>query len=208
MIFFSKLEPKDVTVRCGEWDLRSDDQEYYEFQDRKVDSFTIHPVFYDSRRKLYNDIALVHVTEDFDLADLEEDEYLNVAPICLPDFKGDLNTNFKTEADDCVSMGWGKKTIDAIDYEQRMKAVRGLPIVPNDECQETLRSKTRLPSKFNLHESFICAGGIEGKDTCEGDGGGPLVCRDKDDDNRLVQYFVQSMAFHIDTIICSQQKKQ
>ena len=184
------MEPEDVTVRCGEWDLRSDEQEYYAFQDRNVDSITLHPVFYDSQRKLYNDIALVHVTEDFDLADVEEDEFLNVAPICLPDINGD---NFRTGADDCVSMGWGKKTIDATDYEQRMKAVKDLPIVPNDECQENLRTNSRLPSRFKLHENFLCAGGIEGKDTCEGDGGGPLVCKDKDDDNRSAH----SMYFHV-----------
>lgn len=40
-----------------------------------------------------------------------------------------------------------------------------LPIVPFDECQNALRT-TRLGKFFILHESFICAGGKEGKDTC------------------------------------------
>ena len=40
----------------------------------------------DDRDKLWNDIALVHVKKDFDLIDEEADEYLNVAPICLPRF--------------------------------------------------------------------------------------------------------------------------
>ena len=167
-------------------------QEAFLHQDRKVESFTQHPVFFDSQRKLYNDIALVHVTEDFDLANLEEEENLNVAPICLPNFKGE---NFKTGADDCVSMGWGKKTHNSTEYERHMKAIRGLPIVPNDQCQEDLRTKTRLPSVFNLHDNFLCAGGIEGKDTCEGDGGGPLVCRGKDDPDRVVHSIKISWAF-------------
>lgn len=41
-----------------------------------------------------------------------------------------------------------------------------LLIVPNEECQRALR-KTRLGSTFTLHESFICAGGQPGKDTCK-----------------------------------------
>ena len=163
----------------------SSDQEFFPHQNQKIDSFTLHPVFYDNQRKLYNDIALVHVNKDFDLADPIEDDYLNVAPICLPSFKDE---NFKTGADDCFSMGWGKQTENATEYEVNMKEVAELPIVPNEQCQEALRSKTRLPSIWKLHESFLCAGGIEGKDTCEGDGGGPLVCRDKDDDNRLVLF--------------------
>merc|ERR1712107_625531 len=34
---------------------------------------------------------------------------------------------------------------------------------------------TRLGRRFKLDSSFVCAGG-EGKDTCTGDGGSPLVC--------------------------------
>ena len=35
---------------------------------------------------------------------------------------------------------------------------------------------TRLGIRFNLNNSFICAGGELGKDACTGDGGSPLVC--------------------------------
>merc|ERR1712013_203820 len=42
-----------------------------------------------------------------------------------------------------------------------------LPVVSNYECQDKLRS-TRLGQKYKLHDSFICAGGVNGKDTCKG----------------------------------------
>jgi hypothetical protein len=41
-----------------------------------------------------------------------------------------------------------------------------LPVVPRDTCVEALRT-TRLGPYFKLHESFICAGGDQGKDTCK-----------------------------------------
>lgn len=40
-----------------------------------------------------------------------------------------------------------------------------VPVVPRDKCEQKLR-RTRLGPKFILHDSFMCAGGEEGKDTC------------------------------------------
>lgn len=50
-------------------------------------------------------------------------------------------------------------------YQTVLKKVE-LSIVPNDLCQQQLRS-TRLGNYFNLHESFICAGGANGEDVCK-----------------------------------------
>ena len=50
-------------------------------------------------------------------------------------------------------------------YQVILKKVN-LPVVPRNTCLEALR-KTRLGPYFKLHESFICAGGEQGKDTCK-----------------------------------------
>ena len=51
-----------------------------------------------------------------------------------------------------------------------------LPIVDHLACQTKLRESPKIPKTFKLDSSLLCAGGEENKDTCEGDGGGPLVC--------------------------------
>lgn len=61
-----------------------------------------------------------------------------------------------------------------------------LPIVDFQTCQNSLR-QTRLGCKFNLHNSFICASGQAGKDTCNEDEGSPLVCPMQTDPDRYYQ---------------------
>lgn len=50
-------------------------------------------------------------------------------------------------------------------YQVILKKVE-LPVVPRGPCINALRT-TRLGQFFKLHESFICAGGQLGKDTCK-----------------------------------------
>ena len=80
-------------------------------------------------------------------------------------------------------MGYGGKERE---YQQRLKQVYPLPIVDNAKCFDILKKNTFLGNqpKFYLHDSFLCAGGIENIDACRGDGGGSLVCKSSDDPER------------------------
>ncbi|CAH0559486.1 unnamed protein product [Brassicogethes aeneus] len=146
-------------IRAGEWDTQTT-QELYPHQDRDVASSVIHPQYYAGA--LYNDIALLFLRQPVTPAE-------NVDVICLPP-KGTVSDHSR-----CFASGWGKDVFGKQGKYQVILKKIDLPVVPRQTCQDKLRT-TRLGKYFELHPSFICAGGEPGKDTCKGDGGSPLVC--------------------------------
>ena len=165
-----RQNPTELKIRCGEWDTQHQ-TEPYPHQDRKVSNIDIHPEF--DGRNLQNDFAVLFVSEDFIL-----DQHLDTA--CLP------GPNEVFDGTTCFATGWGKDQFGAAGQYQVVLKEIDLPVVNQGECQDKLRS-TRLGQKFKLHDSFLCAGGINGKDTCKGDGGSPLVCPSTEDPNTYIQ---------------------
>ncbi|KAL1380397.1 hypothetical protein pipiens_014232 [Culex pipiens pipiens] len=166
----SKKQTADLIVRAGEWDA-STVKEILPYQERRIDKIVIHENFNQSF--LYNDIALLFLDEPF-----QPDEHIQL--LCLsPQGKSFEN------AKNCIATGWGKTSFDSLGYSKILKKVQ-LPIVTHSECETALRL-TRLGGTFNLHESFLCAGGETGVDTCTGDGGSPLVCPTDDDEDGRYQ---------------------
>ncbi|CAG9806846.1 unnamed protein product [Chironomus riparius] len=153
---------KDVDVmriRVGEWDTQTT-FELFQHSDHEVEKFVIHEKF--NKGGLHNDIALLFLKTKVEMSEVAN-------TICLP------SQDQPFDGKRCFATGWGKDQFGKEgEYQVILKKVE-LPTVPRDQCQANLR-KTRLGRRFILHDSFMCAGGEEGKDTCKGDGGSPLVC--------------------------------
>ena len=163
-------EPGKLKVRCGEWDTQNQ-TEPRAHQDRTVENVDIHPEF--NERNLANDWALLYTTEPFELQE-------HIDTVCLPEPEEQF------DGQKCFATGWGKDQFGAAgEYQVVLKEI-DLPVVGHQQCQDSLR-RTRLGRRFQLDDSFICAGGIAGKDTCKGDGGSPLVCQSKGDPFTYVQ---------------------
>ncbi|XP_035724182.1 phenoloxidase-activating factor 2-like isoform X2 [Vespa mandarinia] len=163
-------KPSELIVRAGEWDTQTKN-EIYAHQDRNIEAIVVHEKFHSGA--LYNDTAILILSEPVELAE-------NVDVVCLPD-QGAVFDGSR-----CFASGWGKDIFGKEGHYQVILKRVELPIVPHDNCQNTLR-QTRLGKYFVLDKTFICAGGEKGKDTCKGDGGSPLVCPLKEDPNRYAQ---------------------
>ncbi|XP_026744110.1 phenoloxidase-activating factor 2 isoform X2 [Trichoplusia ni] len=162
---------KALRVRAGEWDTQST-KEIYPFQDRDVASVEMHEDF--NKGNLFYDIAILFLAKPMDLAP-------NVRVACLPPPR-----QRQDDGKRCFATGWGKDRFGKEGrYQVILKKIE-LPVVRHDTCQAALR-KTRLGRFFQLHSSFMCAGGEPGKDTCKGDGGSPLSCPIEFEKDRYVQ---------------------
>jgi len=171
---FKKIKYGQLKVRCGEYDLRSSDIERYPHQDRDVASYTFHPFYSGQGKKttikLANDIAVIHVKEEFDIT------VANVNPICLPSFdKPTINSL-------CHSMGWGIKSQEDFEETNIMKQVRLNEVTPREDCKQQILDSEAVPKVWQLDDSWICATAYKNQSEnnvlCKGDGGGPLVCEE------------------------------
>lgn len=147
--FRFKYSPGDIKIRAGEWDTQTA-RERYPYQERDVVEILIHELF--NPKSLDNDVALVILEKPLKFAN-------NVKPVCLPK-QGEVFTQ-----QECYVTGWGKTQFGKKGNPSVILKKIDLPMVDRNTCQYNLR-KTRLGKLFNLHKSFVCAGGIKGKDAC------------------------------------------
>ncbi|ODN01922.1 Serine proteinase stubble [Orchesella cincta] len=164
-------EAGHLIIRVGEWDTQTTN-EFLPYQDIWGKEIVIHPQFYSG--SLQNDIALVFLKTSAVLAP-------HVDTICLPD----ASPQVSYDGTSCWATGWGKNAFGPSGQYQAILHETELPVVPENICTTLLRN-TSLGQKFSFHSSYLCAGGLKGKDSCTGDGGGPLVCASTADPWRYV----------------------
>ncbi|KAK9878965.1 hypothetical protein WA026_003784 [Henosepilachna vigintioctopunctata] len=133
-------------------------------QEKNVEKIVIHPEYYAGAA--HNDIALIFLEESFK-------ENRNLNSLCI----AQNNSNY--DSSKCLAAGWGTGNHFGTEGEKILRKVQ-VTLMDKQKCQQQLQ-KSRLGQNFELHNSFICAGGEEGKDTCKGDGGGPLMCPNEEE---------------------------
>ncbi|XP_037072018.1 phenoloxidase-activating factor 2-like [Pollicipes pollicipes] len=154
-----------LKIRFGEWDASDPKHEPCAHEERTVSQMIVHPYF--NSGNLQQDVALLRLSQPLYLQSLP---HVNTA--CLPA----AGQSFDYQR--CWVAGFGKDAFGAQGQYSYIQKEVDVPVVPQDTCQYQLR-QTRLGGDFRLDSrAFICAGGEEGKDSCEGDGGAPLVCDD------------------------------
>jgi len=192
-------------IRVGEWKVDDEEVDCVESVGRKVcaekpQDISVQCVFrHPEYKKLLigrlpiNDIMLVRVQRPI--------TYTNfVAPVCLP--AGDLAVtyeNFAESRDERIEtllvVGWGKtqtdfdfNKTDAIPSADQKKLQ--LPEMSHQMCVEAFGTSD---IRFEKH---LCAGGEQGKDSCRGDSGGPLLMQKNGDSPFLQLGVVSSGTFH------------
>lgn len=128
-----------------------------------------HPSYDPGSKNQLNDIALLRLARQIEYTDF-------VRPICLP-----LDTNLRSATFDGISMdvaGWGKTENLSASNLKLKAAVDGFTL---NECQSVYSRQSIF-----LEDTQMCAGGMEGVDSCRGDSGGPLISLDN---NKVNTYY-------------------
>nr|CAD7257237.1 unnamed protein product [Timema shepardi] len=148
-----------LKVRLGEHDVTTN-KEALRHEEYDVASVVPYPGF--NNGTLAHDIALVRLRHP-------AKRRANIDVVCVPK-QGSLFPE-TTNDTSCVITGWGRKN-EGSSHSVVLKEIP-LPLWHNSECQAALRQQ--FGQDYDLPDTSLCAG-AEGRDACDGDGGGPLVC--------------------------------
>ncbi|XP_068618858.1 CLIP domain-containing serine protease B4-like [Battus philenor] len=149
-------------VRLGEWDIETDKDcsEGYcsdPVVDLNVTQVIVHPAY--DRINFKADISLLRLERAVNYTDF-------IRPVCLPITKYTASQDY-VPGTSFTASGWGKTELSTLAV---IKQKIELNTVPVDVCEKKLPKIKMINS-----ETIICAGGAVGKDTCNGDSGGPLT---------------------------------
>ncbi|XP_026316070.1 phenoloxidase-activating enzyme-like [Hyposmocoma kahamanoa] len=169
---------KPVNVYLGDYDIRNSGPDCIKTDygekctdgalKTRIHSYIVHPGYHSNKSSNFNDIALIRLST---IA-----PYTNfIRPICLPSF--DIISALPYEYFLYVAgwgaikqnspSGWG--AYQKYEYDGIKRHV-ALPYKPIEFCRAALGAF--------VNQQHICAGGQQGKDSCTGDSGGPLMFED------------------------------
>ncbi|XP_003462483.1 ovochymase-2 [Cavia porcellus] len=147
-----------LNVTAGEHDLSQTEPGE---QILNIKTIIIHPQF-SIKKPMEYDIALLKMAGTFQFGQF-------VGPICLPEPRERFEAGFI-----CTTTGWGRLAEGGI-FPKVLQEVN-LPILTQKECAAALLT-LKKPFKG---KTFLCTGSPEGgRDACQGDSGGSLMCRNK-----------------------------
>lgn len=158
-------------VRLGEYDTAKDGEDCVEVNAHgrdctdgevkiNIEKYILHPDYTIASKR--NDIALIRLESMAPYTDF-------IRPICLPNY--DITVNAPKNLT-LYAAGWG---ITENNTFSTVKLHVALPFVDQEKCQIGIINNMPRPQRINLWNRQFCAGNLMGKDTCEGDSGGPLM---------------------------------
>jgi len=146
------------------------DSERNPHEDFVVSRFIVHPNF--NKKRLSDDIAVIILEQPIDLVS-KQGVNAGCFPACSNMFEHKFTNGTGVR---CWVAGWGRDASKDLggkfSFVQRKVDV---PIFNRGRCEN--RMKQELSNRFRLRSGEVCAGGEAGKDSCDGDGGAPLVCQ-------------------------------
>jgi len=129
-------------------------------QEFNVSDIRIHPFF--NNATLVNDIALLKLEQP-------AKKKQNIDVVCVP---GESQVQATTSRK-CFVTGWGRRT-ESSEHSVILKEI-SVPLWDQRKCNAALQAQ--FGPTYTLPSTALCAGS-EGRDACDGDGGGPLVCQE------------------------------
>ncbi|XP_058117983.1 CLIP domain-containing serine protease B4-like [Anopheles ziemanni] len=151
-------------VRLGEWDLGLDrdcngDGDCNDAPvDMNIEKIVVHTGYDTQDKNHLNDIALIRMASPVAFTE-------TVRPICLPLSSKTINANHVGLSS--WAAGWGK-TETASASQKKLKVE--LKVKSLQQCSPVYQR-----NGIFLQSTQLCAGGVNGQDTCSGDSGGPLM---------------------------------
>lgn len=177
-----------LKVRLGEYDV-STTAEPLRHEEFNISNIVIHPGFNNST--LVHDIALLKLERP-------AKRKQNIDVVCMPkpgDFEhhekskggssstttttttrspsrgGDDHHHHHDDDHQCFVTGWGRRS-ETSEHSLVLKEIN-VPLWDHLSCNNALQAQ--FGPAYHLPDTAVCAG-AEGRDACDGDGGGPLVC--------------------------------